>query len=146
LGIRYSTLLVALGERQGRVYEADVRESLREVPEGRAGVRVYLLGEETHIVCVGEKPLERPGGRSDVTATGYTFNRPEAADAEGALTGREPVVGSCLIAVEEAVAGEFLLNSGTSRERIRGCVPSMYPYSGRVKRLASISSPSKVRV
>src|SRR5215212_7167739 len=44
----------AFAERERRVDETDVCERLREVPECRAGVWVYLFCEEAHVVRVSE--------------------------------------------------------------------------------------------
>src|SRR5215218_2465795 len=54
LALHEDALVAALVERERRVDEADVRERLRKVPEGRTGVGVYLLGEEAHVVRVRE--------------------------------------------------------------------------------------------
>ena len=69
-----------------------MRERLREVPERRAGLRVDLLGEQADVVRVGEERSKRPGGPSEVPAAGQALDRPEAADAEGALARREAVI------------------------------------------------------
>src|SRR3712207_5860904 len=90
---REGVFVTVLGEGERRVDEPDVRERLREVPEGRAGVGVYLLGEEAHVVRVSEQLLEGSGGSFDVAAASHAFYRPEAAETECSLTGREPVVG-----------------------------------------------------
>src|SRR5215212_2843746 len=101
-----------LGEGERRVDEPDMCERLREVPEGRAGVGVYLLREEAHVVRVGQQLLEGQGGSFDVAAAGHAFHRPEAAEPECSLAGREPVVGPCLVAVDQLVAREHLMDAG----------------------------------
>ena len=48
----------ALGERECRVDDPDVRERLRKVPERTLGDRIDLLGEEPDVVCARERRVE----------------------------------------------------------------------------------------
>src|SRR5215216_3472574 len=59
------------------------------------------------------------GGCSDVATAGHTFHRPEAADAESTCSGREPVVGTRLVAIDQPVAGQLLVDAGAGREHLR---------------------------
>ena len=92
--------VTVLGERERSVDEPDVCERLREVPEGCPGVWVYLLSEKAHVVCVREEVFERLCGTFHVVTAGLALYSPEAADAEGTFTRREPVVGPRLVAVD----------------------------------------------
>ena len=92
--------VTVLGEHERCVDDTDVRKRLREVPEGCAGVWVYLLSEEIHVVRVREEVFERLCGTFHVATAGLALYRPEAEDAEGAFTRREPVVGPRLVAVD----------------------------------------------
>ena len=83
----------ALGEGQRRVDQPDVRERLREIPERRPGLRVDLLRIEPNVVRVAEQSFEGRGRAGQIPAASAALDRPEAADAEGALPGRQPVAG-----------------------------------------------------
>ena len=87
-----SSFRSAFGQRQRGVDQADVGERLREIPERGSGLRVDLLGEEPDVVRVGEESLEGVRGPCQVAALRPALDRPEAADAEGALAGRQPVI------------------------------------------------------
>ena len=82
--------VTVLGERERSVDEPDVCERLREVPEGCAGVWVYLLSEQAHVVCVREEMFERLCGTFHVVTAGLALYSPEAEDAEGPSPGRSP--------------------------------------------------------
>ena len=89
-----------LGEHERHVDDTDVRERLREVPECRAGIWVYLLSEEAHVVRVREEVFERLCGNFHVATAGLALYSTEAEDAEGAFTRPESVVGPRLVAVD----------------------------------------------
>src|SRR5829696_1059910 len=63
------------------------------------------------------------GGSFDVATAGHTFHRPEAADAESAFSGWEPVVGPRLIAVDQLASGELLVDA-----RARGTHPRVLAF------------------
>src|SRR5215208_1240125 len=61
------------------------------------------------------------GGSFDVATAGHTFHRPEAADAESAFSGWEPVVGPRLVAVDQLASGELLVDAGARGTHPRVC-------------------------
>src|SRR5215208_5378180 len=61
------------------------------------------------------------GGSFDVATAGHTFHRPEAADAESAFSGWEPVVGPRLVAVDQLASGELLVDAGACGAHPRVC-------------------------
>src|SRR5215210_1977104 len=61
------------------------------------------------------------GGSFDVATAGHTFHRPEAADAECAFSGWEPVVGPRLVAVDQLTSGELLVDAGARGTHPRVC-------------------------
>jgi hypothetical protein len=92
--------VTVLGEHERCVDDTDVRKRLREMPLSRTCLGVYLLSEEAHVVRVREEVFERLCGTFHVATAGLALYSPEAADAEGAFTRRESVVGPCLVAVD----------------------------------------------
>src|SRR5918997_2129159 len=73
--------------------------------------------------------LKGPGGSFDVAAAGHAFHRPEAAETECSLAGREPVIGPRLVAIDEPVAGELLVDTGA-----RGAHPRVLALDVAVER------------
>src|SRR5829696_8370285 len=61
------------------------------------------------------------GGSFDVATAGHTFHRPEAADAESAFSGWEPVVGPRLVAVDQLASSELLVDAGAGGAHPRVC-------------------------
>src|SRR6266566_4377020 len=88
--IRASVRLVQV---DGRADEPDVAKRLGEVAEQLAAMGVDLLGEQSDVVGMAEQPLEQLTGLPGPAGQGKVVDQPEAADDEGGLAGREPVVG-----------------------------------------------------
>src|ERR1043166_7932548 len=98
---------LSLIERHGGGDEAHVRERLREVSHRRAGSRLELLAEESHVVGISREPLESALRPRFVARVGEVFHGPEAARSEGVLGAMDAVLeGLRPIALHEAVAHE----------------------------------------
>jgi Sodium/hydrogen exchanger family len=96
-----------LGDRPGRVDQADVAERLREVADHLGAAGVDLLGQQADVAGVGDRPPEgRPGGL-DLARQRLRLRQPKGAQQEGALLALQPVGG--LVAVDQAaLVGEPL--------------------------------------
>src|SRR5579859_3210574 len=99
------------GERQRGVDQADVREGLREIAQHGAAVRVHLFGDESYVVSVAEQLLKGRRGARHLAAERQAFDRPEAADPEGALARRQAIVALSFVAVDEAAVAELLVDA-----------------------------------
>src|SRR5918995_3517588 len=87
-------------------------ERLWEVAEGLTGVRVDLLGEEADIVGVPQQAVEGVPRAADILAPCPAFDRPEAADAEGALAGRQAIVHRGRVASDQGTTAELVVDMG----------------------------------
>ena len=105
---------VGVGESEGGLDDADVRERLREVPEEAAALGVVLLGDQAEVVPQREQPLEERDRLVLPALLSEHCGEPERAGEEHALAGREAVdVGVLLVgavALDEAAAHELLLD------------------------------------
>src|SRR5690606_12708407 len=108
------------GERESGADETDVRECLGEVAERCAGLRIDFFAVQAHIVGALEQVSEGGDRLGDLTRAGEGVDRPESADAERALSGRQAVRFE--IAKDEPVApkpGAYRANRGEHTRRLR---------------------------
>ena len=76
-------------------------ERLRKVAEQLAAGRVDLLGEQTDVVGVTRRALERCPGTPDVAGQGQRLCQPEGTEQERPLGALESILAQ--IAVDKAV-------------------------------------------
>src|SRR5215204_3610071 len=100
-------------EVEGGADKGQVREGLREVAQGLTA-RPDLLRIKPQVVGVGEHLLEDEPGLLDPSCTGEGFDKPERAQAEGALFSHK-AVGRLfdVVAVHEAVGDQPALPGRT---------------------------------
>src|SRR5438477_2809115 len=69
-----------------------MRETLRKISEMLAGVAIYLLGVEAHVVCGVDELLHQLLCFAAAAEQGERLDEPERAREERALTAVHPVV------------------------------------------------------
>src|SRR5262249_34736708 len=111
-------LALRLGEGQGGVDEADVRERLREVAQEGAASGVDLLGVEADVVGEGQEVVEPLAGRPELPHPRQHLDRPEAAESEGRLAAGQ-AVRPRRIAIEESVPLELAVEAREGRGEAR---------------------------
>ena len=92
---------------QAALISGEVGEGLREVAQRLAG-RADLLGEQAHVVGVGEHLFEDVPALIDAAGPGQRLDVPERAQVERALAAGQPVRAVGLVAPDQAVADQFL--------------------------------------
>src|SRR5690606_4122394 len=107
----------------------DVRERLREVPEGLAAVRIDLLSVQAEIVREADQLLEGVPGRPLLAERDEREDAPEAADPEGTLRPGKAVVAE--IAEDEGAPREPCLDGPDRRREARPIRRVHEPLLGR---------------